>query len=452
VVSVWDVAAADRKPIARLPNGGPVASAQFSRDGKYVVTGGDDGFARIWRVKPTRLVALLHGHTRGVRRARFSPDGKEVATVSDDGSGRLWDARPKVPNDPGWQSAESASFSPDSRDVLLVRNQRRAVWNLDTGNVVDLAGNGAVMPNASTWPCGRAAGCAPWSPNGPLVAGADGNGVAVIWNARTGEVEHRFGPAKHGAVVEAAFSRDGRRVVVVDANQSRAQIWDVPPGRKPQERLPQHGRGRGPLTSAEFLANPPRLLTIDVLGKVQVSDVGGDGTVTLPGESFPAAVAVTRAGRIALGTMKGSLSVFASPGGAPRTKKATDGFVNSLAFSPGGTAIALGGQTGTAGLWDPRTFRHTLLRAFGGEISGVSFSPDGNYVLVTSGATARLWDRTLRRVLVELPPTGDVRADFSPDGRWIVMTGAKRVELLPCIPCLPQRQLEERARSLLPPG
>jgi WD40 repeat protein len=150
--------------------------------------------------------------------------------------------------------------------------------------------------------------------------------------------------------------------------------------------------------------------------------------------------------------MDGALSVFASPGEAPRSKKATDGFVNSLAFSPGGTTIALGGQTGTAGLWGSRTLRHTLLRAFGGEISGVGFSPDGNDVLVTSGATARLWDRTLRRVLVELPRTGDVRADFSPDGRWIVMTGTKRVELLPCIPCLPQRQLEDRARSLLPAG
>ena len=450
VVAVWDVAAADSKPIARLPNGGPVASAQFSRDGNYVVTGGDDGFARIWQVKPTRLVALLHGHTRGVRRARFSPDGKEVATVSDDGSGRLWDARPRIPNDPGWQSAESASFSPDSREILLVRNQRRAVWNLESGNVVDLAGGGAAMPNASTWPCGHAAGCGAWSPTAPLIAGPNANGVAVIWNARTGAVEHRFGPQKHGAVVEAAYSGDGRRVVVVDANQSRAQIWNAPPGQKPRELLPQRGRGRGTLTSAQFLANPPRLLSVDVLGKVQVSDVDGDRTVTLPGNGFPAAVAATQDGRIALGTMDGSLRVFASAGEAPRSKRATDGFVNSLAFSPSGSAVALGGQTGTASLWDFRTLRHTLLRAFGGEISGVSFSPDGNYVLVTSGATARLWDRTLRRVLEELPRTGDVRADFSPDGRWIVMTGTKRVELLPCIPCLPPKQLEDRARSLLP--
>ena len=71
-------------------------------------------------------------------------------------------------------------------------------------------------------------------------------------------------------------------------------------------------------------------------------------------------------------------------------------------------------------------------------------------MLVTSGDTARLWSWTLRRVLVDLPGTGDIRAEFSPDGSQIVVAGKTRLEVMPCVPCLPLKKLEERAESLLP--
>ena len=77
-VEVWD--AALQRQIASLRNGGKMTSAQFDRKGEYVVTGADDAIARVWRVRPQRLVSVLRGHTDGVIRARFSPDGTQVAT------------------------------------------------------------------------------------------------------------------------------------------------------------------------------------------------------------------------------------------------------------------------------------------------------------------------------------------------------------------------------------
>jgi hypothetical protein len=56
----------------------------------------------------------------------------------------------------------------------------------------------------------------------------------------------------------------------------------------------------------------------------------------------------------------------------------------------------------------------------------------------------------LRRVVVELPRTGDVRAEFSPDGSRIVIAGRTRVEVIPCYACMPLAKLEQRARSLMP--
>jgi WD40 repeat protein len=450
VVKVWDTR--ERRPIARLYNGGSVASAQFDRSGEYVVTGSDDGFARVWRVKPTRLLALLHGHTLGVGRARFSPDGTEVATVSDDGSGRLWPARPRTPDDPKWQSADSTSFSPNSRDVLLVRGRLRAVWNTDTGKVVELREVGSAIPYSSSWPCGRAAGCAPWSsPNGRLVAGASADGRAVFWDARTGRVVRRFGK-KTGAAkaLEAAFSSEGRRLVEVDENQKRARIWDVVT-RQSDGETPSPREAHQYLQSAQLLPNPLRVLTVDVLGNVQLSTPASGETVPLGRAALATAVAATRDGaEVALGTGHGKLRVFSWTGNALRRREVADGVANSLEFNRAGTKIATGGKAGTAAVWDTRTLRATPLRAFGGSISGATFSPDGDVLLVTSEAAARLWDWKLRRVLVELPRTPGVRGEFSPDGSRIVIAGKTQLQVVPCYACLPLEKLEQRARSLLP--
>jgi WD40 repeat protein len=444
LVTVWDTS--NPRPIARLYNGGSVASAQFDRTGEYVVAGNDDGRARVWRVKPTRRLALLLGHTRGVRRARFSPDGRQVATVSDDGSGRLWPTRPRTPADPGWKGAESTSFGPNSRDVLVVRGERRAIWNTDTPHVVELRG-GASVPFAPQWPCGHAAGCAPWSPKGRRVAGVTATGRAVVWNARTGHVARHFG--KKDPATEVAFSPDGRRVVVVGTNKRRARIWNVARA-QPEEWVPRRAAPES-LDSAQFVANPLSVLTVDANQHVQLSTPATGKTFALRGTAFPPALAAaTTGGRIALGTTNGELHVFSRAGGAPREQHVTDAAVTSLEFDRSGTMIATGDQKGTAATWDIRTLGATRLRAFGGEVSGATFSPGGGLLLVTAGVTARLWDWRLRRVVVELPSTANVRGEFSPDGSRIVVAGRTRLEVVPCYACLPLQKLRQRARSLLP--
>ena len=123
------------------------------------------------RSSPCAQLAVLRGHTDGVVRARFSPDGSQVATVSEDGSGRLWPSRPQSPVDPGWQSAASTAYSPSSPDVLIVRRKGNtwdnAVWNTHTGAIVPLRGGSIPSPDSAAWPCGRVAGCSPWSPDSP---------------------------------------------------------------------------------------------------------------------------------------------------------------------------------------------------------------------------------------------------------------------------------------------
>jgi WD40 repeat protein len=343
--------------------------------------------------------------------------------------------------------------------VLLVRGRRRAIWNTDTGDVVQLKGDGVVI-SPPTWPCGHAAGCSPWSPAAsrkhPVVAGATGQG-AVLWDATTGGVVRQLEQTR--SALEATFSPGGRLLVVVDGDRSSARIWDAstwePKGYVPSRRgMPTRPRQNVPgtyLHSAQFVTNPLRVLTVDELGKVELTTLATGKTVTLPGAALPPAVAAASdGGHIAVGTMDGKLNVF-SRAGAPRPPKvATDRAVSSLEFDRVGAAIVTGGQSGTTTTWAVRTLTSTELRAFGGEITGATFSPGGDLLLVTSGVTARLWDLTLHRVVIELPRTPDVRAEFSPDGRRIVIAGKTRLEVVSCWACLPLQQLEKRARALLP--
>jgi len=70
----------------------PVTWAVFNRDGTKVVIA-SRGTARIWDVQTAAEVAVLKGHMGTVYSAEFSPEGKRVVTASSDGTVRIWDSK-----------------------------------------------------------------------------------------------------------------------------------------------------------------------------------------------------------------------------------------------------------------------------------------------------------------------------------------------------------------------
>src|SRR5439155_11791120 len=69
-----------------------VTSVGFSRDGRYVVAGSADDEARIWDLHEHRVVTELPVGTGSgwVQSAEFSPDGKLILTWSTSGRGVVW--------------------------------------------------------------------------------------------------------------------------------------------------------------------------------------------------------------------------------------------------------------------------------------------------------------------------------------------------------------------------
>lgn len=87
VVRVIDV---DRGTVVReLRHGARVTGVSFSRDGRWIVTSGIDGVARVWDASTGSAIAELRGSASGLISASFGPDAREVLTASSDGAARL---------------------------------------------------------------------------------------------------------------------------------------------------------------------------------------------------------------------------------------------------------------------------------------------------------------------------------------------------------------------------
>jgi WD40 repeat protein len=68
-----------------------VKSAQFSPDGRWIVTASSDYTARLWDGTTGQAAGEPMQHDGAVTSAQFSPDGRRVVTTSEDNTARLWD-------------------------------------------------------------------------------------------------------------------------------------------------------------------------------------------------------------------------------------------------------------------------------------------------------------------------------------------------------------------------
>ena len=79
--------------VAKVSNIGTVNAIKFSPHGKWLLTGSDDGTARMWDVETGYPLSEPFEHVRRVDRVEFSPDQKRIM-VAGDGQIRVWQMPP----------------------------------------------------------------------------------------------------------------------------------------------------------------------------------------------------------------------------------------------------------------------------------------------------------------------------------------------------------------------
>jgi hypothetical protein len=228
-----------------------------------------------------------------------------------------------------------------------------------------------------------------FSPDGRLLATANGDGAARLWDVATGTlVHHLAGPA--GEVQSVVFSPDGRLLATAAAGDV-ARLWDVTAGALVRQVTAGQARDVAFSPDGQLLAT-----------------AGGSG-------SQPAGVAAPAV------TDNGAWLWHAATGAIVRGPAASFfGFVKTVSFSPDGQLLATAGGSSTW-LWDVVTGSQVRQLPAGGP--AVSFSPDGRLLGTAGGGIARLWD-VATGTLVRAVTVGQARdIAFSPDGELVATAG-----------------------------
>jgi WD40 repeat protein len=93
----------------RAPGAG-IKDIAISFDGAYLIAGGADTIARVWRLSDGKRVAELAGHTERISALEAHPHALLIATVSWDHSLRLWDLSAIEANPAALAAAIEASW------------------------------------------------------------------------------------------------------------------------------------------------------------------------------------------------------------------------------------------------------------------------------------------------------------------------------------------------------
>ncbi|TVL88627.1 TIR domain-containing protein [Streptomyces sp. SAJ15] len=232
-VILWDTSNRRHpRKTATLRTRGPVASLAFSPRAPLLVTSGNhprftgriDGWATLWNLKGGRPVETrsytLKSYT-DASVASFSPDGRLLA-LPGAGSGLFDMGDPNRPRHLKWDSVaviqQDTAFS--TKRKLLAVGER--VYRV---NGTSLHKPAVELPDAPDRG-GRVA----FHPDGNLLATADDEGTAVLWDIGDLRYPHVAAelPALDDSVDDVAFTPDGR-TLLTGGGDGTLRLWDLGP-------------------------------------------------------------------------------------------------------------------------------------------------------------------------------------------------------------------------------
>ena len=361
----------------RLRHGGAVSSVAFSRDGKTLVSAGEDPVLRLWEVATGKEVRQFRGHQKAVLTVAFSPDNKTLVSGSEDHTIRIWD---------------------------VATGRQLQEWTGPENAPLRLA----------------------MSPTGRLLATGGPENTVLLWDVLAGrEVRRLKGHQK--AVLALAFSPDGS-AACQGPRTGASSCGTQSPARGCANTSPKE-MPWGPWPSPRTACwSWPRAAEARLFfGKwLPLKNAAGwrgrDACRLLPdGKTLASA------------DSEGTLHIWDVVTGQELHKVQGDkNGINTLAFSPDGKTLAGGDARGRVRIWDPATAKE---RAFGGlrdVLSAIRFGPGANNLISVDARAVRSWEaRTgIEAHHMDLPQGDLDTLALADDGRTLAQTyGDRRIRL-----------------------
>ena len=453
-LGAWHPHLPSYKLLGSHQGGHKVRAVTFSTDGKIILSGGDDGTARLWDATTGKPISQPMEHGDRLFSAVLSPDGKTVLTTSHDATVRLWDALTGKPIRPPMRYDENsrAAFSPDGKLFAVVSwrliqffetNSGKSVGQISksgTGSAVAFSPDGKrilvgddILFIAQLWDVTTRTGIGKpmrhqdeinsvaFSPDGKTVLTGSRDGTARRWDATTGEP---IGPPLEHlrSVSEVAFSPDGDSFLTACLDGT-IRLWSTATG----DPLAAPKVFHRPVTSAAFSADGKMIVVGLEEGVVLLADVvDSTAAALLEHKDYVSSVDVSPDGKtVATASHDYTARLWDTATGKPiGALMKHRQMVYIVTFSPDGKRVLTGSQDTTAQLWNATTgepigkpMRHE------DRVNAVAFSPDGNTVVTgCADRTARLWDASTGQPLGTpmLHPVRLAVVAFSPDGTKVL--------------------------------
>lgn len=186
---IWDVAQQTLAKELKDAHSDTVMSIEFSRDGKKLVSGAADKFVKLWDLETGKLVKSFEGHTHHVLGVTLKADNSLIASAGADNAIKIWNI----------ETGEQARTIPGyTKQVTSIR------FLGVTENVVSCGGDKTVRYHNATnggQPRAFAGGtdfmyCVAASRDEQIVVAAGEDGVLRVWNGTNAQALRQFDPPK----------------------------------------------------------------------------------------------------------------------------------------------------------------------------------------------------------------------------------------------------------------
>jgi len=402
---IWDIQ--KRQQAFTAPHQDVVTEVRFSPDGKYLATASKDKTVQLWALENRQPVSQLE-HGASVIELSFSSDSKQLITAGKDGVAKIWDWQTqKVLQEinhkgPVWD----ARFSPNGETVATAsRDGFAALWETKSGRLL------------FTFPHGAAVWDVRFHPDGEQLATSSGDSFLRIWDLNSGLQKHVL---KHESIVrDVRWSHDGSQLVSASVDWT-ARLWDTATGEELLRMVHEHA-----VYDARFSPDSRQLLTNGENGAVRLWDAtaskeiarfrvpfGLNNVRLSPDNTLLAASGVGDSVKV------WNLQTEAPVYSLPHSQKG----ISEIQFSPSGRYLVSAGRgDNTVRLWDMQTGQPQLSYTHDDDVSNVSFSDDGQFIVSASkDKTARMWDINAQAEVLRVTHRDAVRdARLSFDNRLL---------------------------------